>query len=305
MTQQKVSLVVCSYDLHYSMTQLNVSGNLAQQHNDCKLSVGNSQANRIVPTNDGKFAICTNPLLIIVDPKGPKNQSFNGHQTNVTDAVFSDNNFYTCSEDRTIKVWNKTSSRFTLSISTGSALNAIALLPSKTAVIVCNEKGQLEIYDIQKSDRLASFTIASVPVRSMAVTKDGSKIYAATQDGQVHFISLKFENNVYEFTETETFEAHKGIPLRIVLSPDETMLVTTSSDSQVKMWDAATGKPAGEFTADIKKFVWDAAFTPDGKMLCTGGTDMIARVWDVQTKTLLAHYEWHSKGITCLNVITY
>ncbi|EAX91916.1 LST8 protein, putative [Trichomonas vaginalis G3] len=305
-TQQKVSLVVASYDLHYSVTQLNGPGNIATQHNDSYNAFGNSQANRIVPTNDGKFAICANPLIIVVDPKGSKLQQFNGHQTNVTDAVFSDNNFYTCSEDRTIKVWNKTTSRSTLSISTGSALNAIALLPTKTAVVVCNEKGQIEIYDIVKGDRLAFISIATCPVRSMAVTKDGTKVYAATQDGQVHMLNLKYENKQYEFSEFEKFEAHKEIPLRIILSPDETLLVTTSSDSQVRMWDAATGKSAGEFTcSDMKKFVWDAAFTPDGKMLCTAGTDMSARVWDVQTKALLAHYEWHKKGITCLNVITY
>ena len=77
----------------------------------------------------------------------------------------------------------------------------------------------------------------------------------------------------------------------------------------------AKGEATGDFdvyvgtttfeTPDMTKYIWDAAFTPDSKWLCTGGTDKCARVWDVQTKELLAHFTWHKKGITALNVITY
>ena len=299
----KVSLVCASYDLTYSITQLNGAGELSKQHNETKQAFATAQANRIVPTTDNRFAICTNPLIIIADPRGSKAGSYNGHQTNVTDAVFVENQFYTCSEDRTIKIWGKNVCRPQCSISTGASLNAISILPDKNTLVTCNEKGAIEMFDVRNTaERLSAISIASCPVRSMAVAKEGTKIIAAMQNGTVHFIS----NDNATMKDEKEFIAHKGIPLRLVVSPDEKYFVTTGNDSAVKLWDLNTGDSAGSFEAqDMTKYVWDAAFTPDSAWLCTGGSDKIARVWDVQSKTLLAHFEWHSKGITALNVIKY
>ena len=299
----KVGLVTASYDLTYSITVLNGPGDLSKQHSESQVQYASAQANRIVPTLDGRFAICTNPFLLVYDPKGNKTSSFNGHQTNVTDAVFTDNQFYTCSEDRTIKFWSKSSSRSHGCISTGASLNALALLPDKNTLAVCNEKGAVELYDVRNNERLSAYTIAQSPVRSMAITKDGTKVLAAMQNGTVHFLNIEDNKNLKHDKE---FVAHKGIPLRLVISPDERYFVTTGNDSTVKLWDLQTGESAGAFeTPDMTKYIWDAAFTPDSKWLCTGGTDKCARVWDVQTKELLAHFVWHKKGITALNVIQY
>ncbi|KAG2346735.1 WD40 repeat-like protein, partial [Suillus weaverae] len=69
----------------------------------------------------------------------------------------------------------------------------------------------------------------------------------------------------------------------VSFSPDGTRIVTSSRDSTVRLWDAATGQPVGEPLRGHTEGVNSVSFSPDGTRIVTGSRDMTVRLWDAAT----------------------
>ena len=65
-------------------------------------------------------------------------------------------------------------------------------------------------------------------------------------------------------------------------SHDGRFVVTASSDSTARVWDARTGKPVSQ-SMQHASAVNSAQFSPDGSFVVTASGDKTARVWDAQT----------------------
>lgn len=305
-------LISASYDLNVYLTKLNKDSDLNNLETT-SFKIQNTQVNRIVGTKDRKFMICTNPHMSLYDPNNTSKpiSQYLGHSTNVTDVVFNDDTFYSSSEDRFIRKWSRNSPKFNGYINTEASLNAIDIIDDNH-LIVCNEKGNVEIYDIRSEENkpVFSLNLSHSPVRSMALTKNKKNLVAVTHDCKGFHIGVdhsslniigKFDTNVSDQPSEKTNNA--SIPLRVVLSPDESNFVTTAADSSIKLWSRKDLSYIGEYRSDVTKFVWDAAFTSDGKLLITGGTDKPIRIWDYESRNLKASFTAASKGITCLAII--
>lgn len=270
-----------------------------------RFPVTNSQVNRIVVTEDHKIAVATNPLIMIYDPQSAGNNrapQFSGHMTNVTDIVFAGQQLYSCSEDRTWQSWDRRQGQGrAVKKGTGSsALNSLALHPSQQTLFTANEKGQVEMWDIAEAKVIVQHKVSQLPVRSIAITGDGSKIIAGCHDGNVCVLSTEGGG----LTEIRQFRAHEDALLKLAVSPDGSSFVTTSADSTAKLWDLNSCTLKHQLSErDQKKWVWDAAFTSDGKFVCTGGTDKMCRTWNAETGELMYSSDCgHTKGITALAI---
>lgn len=300
------AVVSAGYDLYVVVSSI-TSDPLRQRFT--RMPVTNSQVNRIVISNDNKIAVATNPYVIFFDPmiQNAKPAQYTGHMTNVTDIVINDKVFYTCSEDRTWQVWdrNQPSIKSQRKCQTSSALNAIALHPNGSNIITANEKGQIELWDINSSGAsskpIATHRLSSIPVRSIALSNDGTKMVAACQDGYTFVLEV----DSVGFTEKNKIQAHSDAQLRCCISPNEKYFVTTSADSTAKLWDFEKFECIHTLTeVDQKKWIWDAAFTPDSSLLVTAGTDKNYRTWDVKTgKCIYKNDSAHTKGITSLAIL--
>ncbi|KAG2336413.1 hypothetical protein BDR05DRAFT_1005889 [Suillus weaverae] len=69
----------------------------------------------------------------------------------------------------------------------------------------------------------------------------------------------------------------------VSFSPDGTRIVTGSSDSTVRLWDAATGQPVGEPLRGHTSWVNSASFSPDGTRIVSSSDDETIRLWDAAT----------------------
>jgi WD40 repeat protein len=82
-------------------------------------------------------------------------------------------------------------------------------------------------------------------------------------------------------------------------SPDGRKLVLAGIQGPIRMFDAATGQPAGELEghSGMNQAI---AFAPDSRTLATGGSDGLLRVWDVETGSSLHHMAGHYGNVTAL-----
>jgi WD40 repeat protein len=83
---------------------------------------------------------------------------------------------------------------------------------------------------------------------------------------------------------------HTDLVGSVVFSPDDTRILTSSSDQTARIWDASTGRPLQVLRGHTGQ-LWSAEFSPDGRRVLTASSDHTARLWDaasgVETERLV------------------
>jgi G protein beta subunit-like protein len=267
-----------------------------------KIPIHNSQINRILVLDWHRIAVATSPYLIICDlssAQGQKPLQGSGHQANITDMALLNGRIFTASEDRSWQIFDAGNARSQKKVPTSAALNALVIV-DEHRIVTGNEKGIVELWDIEKPEPLlGEFKASQLPVRSIA--GHGTSLAVGCHDGSL--VLLRVEEN--SFTQIARTTAHSDVLLRVLVSPDHAMLVTTGADSIAKLWkfDESLALLQELKCPEQKKWVWDAAFTPDSLYVCTGGTDKYYRTWECATGRRVYQSQMRAKGFTAIALI--
>ena len=84
--------------------------------------------------------------------------------------------------------------------------------------------------------------------------------------------------------ELRQFVGHTGATFGLDFSSDGTILLSTSGDRTVRMWEWASGEELHRFTTHID-WVNEVKFTPDEAFAISAGQDPAARVWRIDRST--------------------
>jgi hypothetical protein len=97
--------------------------------------------------------------------------------------------------------------------------------------------------------------------------------------------------------------AHPGGVLAVVVSPDGKLILSSSSqDSGLTVWDAATGQKKLELVGH-KDPVECVAVSPDRRFALTGGRDNTMRLWSLETGKELRRFNGHTDYVRAVHFL--
>ncbi len=143
---------------------------------------------------------------------------------------------------------------------------------ARRLLLACSDR-LVRYWDTETDTALGMELQHPSPVISVAISRDGSRVFTGCRDGSVHFWNA--------VAGEELWASRQGGEIRsVAISADGSMLLSGSTNGSARYWDAATGIVIGPaiYHGDA---VLSVALRPDGKMAVTGSKDRTAQVWRV------------------------
>ena len=113
-------------------------------------------------------------------------------------------------------------------------------------------------------------------MRSIAFSRDGTRLASASEDGTVRLWDVGRQAPV-----GKPLEGHAGWVLSVAFSPDGRTLASGGADWTVRLWDVghrvALGRP---LYGHDEYWVESVAFDPRGGRLVSGADDSTVQLWD-------------------------
>jgi WD40 domain-containing protein len=161
----------------------------------------------------------------------------------------------------------------------------------KTLTTLGRKRGTVSRWDLATGESILTAQGLDTDLMADALSPDGKTIACGGRDGVVTLWDVSTSENI------QIFKGHKGSIRSVAISPDGKLLASGSSvaisskgyrlasegtDTNVKLWDVATGEC-------LKTLDWHwqgvvmVAFSPDGKTLVSAAMVDPLALWDVAT----------------------
>ncbi|MCA9077830.1 MAG: hypothetical protein KDA93_22575 [Planctomycetaceae bacterium] len=144
--------------------------------------------------------------------------------------------------------------------------------------------GEVLIYDVPDGAEIVAekpdLSLKDFPgnVTSVHFTADGTQLVTASGVTGLGGVAAIWDLTAGE--SVKSFEGHRDILYEAELSPDGSLLATSSYDRLIVLWDVESGKQVRTL-AGHNGAVYDVGFSPDGEYLVSASADDTCKVWRV------------------------
>ena len=157
-------------------------------------------------------------------------------------------------------------------------------------VVTAGQDGTAIVWDVGSDKRSPAFTGHRGPVFSAAFSPDGKQVVTAGYDRHVlawspddvkpfDYKSLA-EGSVVPPTNYRAFDGHTDAVRSVGFSSDGSLLLSSSQDNTVRVWDFETAQALKTFRGHGGR-VQAVAFLPDGKRILSAAHDHTVREWSI------------------------
>ena len=154
----------------------------------------------------------------------------------------------------------------------------IALAVSFILAVICSKLTSL-------NPAWAAFEAHGGPVKSVAVSADGSRALTASFDYSIILWDLEAQSVLIEL------EGHDAAVNAVVFLPGDRRALSASDDGTIALWDLEDGKILSRFRGHSGKVV-ATAVSPDGRLAASAGWDRTIRLWDLENFALMRLLSW-------------
>jgi len=215
--------------------------------------------------------------------------TLNGHTRQVFGLDFSPDGqqLASASQDRSVRVWDVAAAR-TAHKFTGHTDTAFAVTFGRDGLLVSGSyDNTTRVWDVRKQVQLQQLEVRS---RGVALSHDGKLLVTSS-------IAPPFQVSLWDVDRHEKswrlekrpspLAGHSGPAFGVRFSPDDRYVATTGTDSQLIIWNAATGKQKTQLSRPRSRDrAWAVAFHPrDHRHLAAGYSEKRVMIWDYEDST--------------------
>ena len=220
--------------------------------------------------------------------------TFNGHGDNVYAVSFNPKGsvLASASNDGTVKLWDLATGNATTLSGHSGQISGMAFSPDGSTLISRSSTlmKKVEVWDVETGRMVARLgTLDCAPIRSIAVSPDGTTLANASFDGTVTLWDLETGRTVATLP-------HSIEVVSVSISPDGTTLAAGDAERGVYLWDMTT-KEKIKTLSGLSHSAKSLVFSRRGATLAAGTYGGAIRLWDVATGATIRDLEGHSGRI--------
>ncbi len=180
-----------------------------------------------------------------------------------------------------------------------------AYSPDSRYAITASTDLTLRLWDLRTGKEARTFSGHAKGVVAVAFSPDGRYVVSGSGDNTTRLWDVLTGKQVREFkgheaswsmpTDAGKLDLSHSIAC-VAFSPDGRYVVSGGTARQLRMWEAATGKPVRVFEGHGEQ-ITAVSFSPDGGQLAAGGYDATVRIWDVRTARELRVLRGHANSV--------
>ena len=274
--------------------------------------------------------------LIIDILTGRVLQRLSGHLGKVRGVAYFPNGSLccTCSDDRASKIWSITTGKCIKTLSGHSdAINSIAVSRDAHYCTTVSSDNNAKVWNTDNGECLFTLEGHTNAVTSASFSPDGKHLLTGSKDGEVrvwdmltgagskilrpnsvrissstfsnsrhYFLTCTWKTlNLWNLQERRLIKSIPGHYSRIgciAFSSDDSIFVSGSNDTNVKVWHTETGECLQTFKGHHNRV--SAITISDDSMYCLTGSMSEAIIWNIKNGSIVRNLTGHEGWVTCL-----
>ena len=201
-------------------------------------------------------------------------------RSQVKDITFSPDGQLLATAGRHVKLWDVNNQTEIATLQHDDWVFAVAFSPNGERLATGDNKGTVQIWDIQKQQVITQLEADMVAAYAVTFSSDGRTLATAGYQGKIKLWAVS------DWELLGTLE-NRGTVYTVDFSPDGKALANTGH-TVVTLWSVESGKEIASLTGH-SGWVFGTAFSPDGTTLISSGDDGTIRLRNIKTylQTLL------------------